>query len=309
MSMKELYKYITGILLLLVGASLTHKNRDKIILCLVTAGLFISLLAIYQYFFGFQRLLGYISKQGITDPFVLDYVSRKRVFFPFVTPNILGGYLAMIIPLTLTYNNRIWLITLLSFALLLTQSIGGLLSLFLGLAIYFYLLRTFTKLRGLQGKSEKRRVIFLFALLMIIVFVLTIRSLTQKQHIQPVFSTIMRLNYWKDTLSIIKASPWFGVGVGNFNLTESRFAHNSYLQIWAEMGILGIISILWLIIAAFKSALKNMRNSSHKSQNATITTAGAVFLIHNLVDFSFFLPEVAIIWWMIFGLIISKDSE
>jgi hypothetical protein len=109
MSMKELYKYITGILLLLVGASLTHKNRDKIILCLVTAGLFISLLAIYQYFFGFQRLLSYISKQGITDPFILDYVSRKRVFSPFVTPNALGGYLAMIIPLTLTYNNRIWL--------------------------------------------------------------------------------------------------------------------------------------------------------------------------------------------------------
>ena len=68
----------------------------------------------------------------------------------------------------------------------------------------------------------------------------------------------MRLNYWADSLKIIKVYPWTGTGLGNFNLTYARYAHNSYLQIWAEMGILGIIAFLWLIITVLKSGLKNL---------------------------------------------------
>lgn len=294
MSVKEIYKYITGILLFLVGASLAHKDRKQIISCMVISGFLIGILAIYQYFFGFQRLLGYISRQGIVDPFVLDYVSRKRVFFPFITPNVLGGYLAMIIPLTLTYKNRVWLIIPLSFALLLTHSVGALLSLFFGLIIYFYL----------QGRLEKRKIIFFFGLLIIIAFVLIARSLTQKQHIQPIFSTITRISYWKDTLSIIKAYPLTGVGLGNFNLIQSRYAHNSYLQIWAEMGILGIISILWFIAAIYKSAFINIKGTLQNNQTASLVSASVIFLAHNFIDFTFFLPEVSLIWWIILGLTI-----
>jgi len=294
-SIRELYKYITGILLLLVTASLAYKERKQIIFCIIVSGFVISLFALYQYFFGFQRLLGYISKQGITDSFILDYISRKRVFFPFVTPNALAGYLAMITPLTLIHKNRIWLIAPLLLALLLTKSLGGLLSLFLGLVIYFYL----------QGKLEKRRVLILSGLLIIIILVVITRSVTGKQHIQPIFSTIMRLNYWQDTLKIIKTYPFTGVGLGNFNLMHSRYAHNSYLQIWAEMGILGIISILWLVVAVLKSVLINIRANLGNNQIICLVSACAIFLAHNLLDFTFFLPEVALIWWVILGLILS----
>jgi O-antigen ligase len=299
MSIKELYKYITGISLFLVGASLAHKDRRQIISCMVISGLLIGILAVYQYFFGFQRLLGYISRQGITDFFVLDYVSRKRVFFPFVTPNALGGYLAMIIPLTLNYKNRAWLIIPLSFALLLTRSVGALLSLFLGLIIYFYLL----------GRLEKRRIILLLGLLIITAVVLIVRSSTQKQHIQPIFSTIMRINYWKDTLSIIKAYPLTGVGLGNFNLIQSRYAHNSYLQIWAEMGLAGIASIVWLTAAVFKEAIIGIKKTVNNLRPASLISAGSIFLMHNFVDFTFFLPEIAIIWWVILGLMTPENNN
>ena len=290
-SITELYKYITGLLLLLIIVSLNQKEKKRIILCIILASFFVSLLAMYQYFFGFKRLLGYIATQKISNPFILDYVSRKRVFSPFVTPNILGGYLAMIIPLTLSHRKTIWFVIPLVFALLLTKSIGAFISLFLGLLIYFYL----------SKKSGKRRIIFLFGLLLIITFVSFSRLSTQTPHIHPVFSTVMRLAYWKDTLEIIRQSPFTGIGLGNFDLLQSRYAHNTYLQVWAEMGILGVISILWLVVALFKSA----RNH----QAAGLMAASSIFLIHNLVDFSFFLPEVALIWWIISGLILSKDME
>lgn len=297
-SIKESYKYISGVLLFMVGISLSHKNRERLILYIVIAALIISLLAIYQYFFGFKHILDYIVKTKITDSFALDYIRRKRVFFPFVTPNALGGYLAMILPLSLINKHRIWFIMLLSLVLLLTKSLGALLSIFFALGMYFYL----------QDRLEKRRILLLFGLLVIIGLVFIARTTNQKQHIQPIFSATMRLDYWKDTLEIIKTKPLAGVGIGNFNLPQCRYTHNSYLQIWAEMGILGIISILWLIIAVLKSAIKNIKSSPHKEQIAGLITACVVFLIHNLIDFSFFLPEVSVIWWVILGLILSKNG-
>jgi O-antigen ligase len=275
----------------MIAASLTNENKIRIIHTIIFSGFIISILAIYQYFFGFQHLLNYISKQGISDSFALDYITRKRIFFPFVTPNTLGGYLAMVIPLTLINKNQIWFILPLSFTLLLTKSLGAFLSIFLALVIYFYL----------QGKLEKKKIIFLVALLAIISSVFIIRSTSQKPHLKPAFSTVMRLNYWKDTLKIIKANPLTGVGLGNFNLPHSRYAHNSYLQLWAEIGILGIVSFLWLIIIVFKSLLQKIKSITDKKQAAGLITTVIVFLIHNFLDFSFFLPEVSLVWWAILG--------
>lgn len=297
-SLKEVYKYITGLLLFFIATSLTSNDKIRFIRTLILTGFIISILAIYQYLFGFQYLLEYISKEKISNAFVLDYISRKRVFFPFVTPNTLGGYLATIIPLILTLQNKknFFFLSIVSFALLLTKSLGAFLSLFLALGLYFYL----------QDKLKKRNIIFLLVMLGVIGLVFITRSITQKQHLQPIFSMVMRLNYWRDTLRVIKTSPLVGVGLGNFNLIYSRYAHNSYLQLWAEMGVFGIISILWLIIIVFKSNFKNnIKKSPYKNQISGLIAANTLFLIHNLFDFTFFLPETNVLWWVIFGLLIS----
>lgn len=290
-SVKELYKYISGVSLFIIATSLSFSDKNRVILFIVSAAFVISLLAIYQYFFGFQHLSNYVTKKGISDPFILDYISQKRPFYPFVTPNTLAGYLAMIIPLTLIYRKRRWFIVPIFIALLLTKSLGALLSLLLGLILYFYI----------QGRLDKKRIILLSGLLMVICLIFTLRILSQKQHTQPIFSTFMRLDYWQNTLKIISEHPLAGIGLGNFNLIRSRYAHNSYLQIWAEMGILGIISFLWLVIAILKFSLKKLKDSLHKFQIASLIAATVIFLIHNFVDFTFFLPEVSLIWWVILG--------
>lgn len=293
--LKELQRYAAYLLIFLAGASFTEREKTKIIRAIAIAGFIIGLLAVYQYFFGFRHLLDYISKQRMDDQFVLDYISRRRVFFPFVTPNALSGYLIMIIPLTFIYRDCIWLLMPLALTIFLTQSLGAFSGLFLGITICLYL----------RGKLRKRGLLILSGLLVMAGVILIIRLKAPGQHIQPLFSAAMRLAYWQETIQLIKSHPFIGIGPGNFDLPHSRYAHNSYLQLWAETGIFGLLAFIWLIFSIIKSSLQSLKGSPSKTQIALLLSSCIAFLIHNLVDLTFFLPEASFIFWALAGLLIS----
>lgn len=294
-SLREIYKYITAILIFCFAISLPEKNKAQLIRAFVLAAFIVSILAIYQYFFGFQHLMDYVNKEKIFNPFVLDYISRERVYLPFVTPNILAGYLILIFPLCVIIKKKVkWIIlpTML-LALLLTKSLGALLSLYLGAGAYLYL----------RNDLPKKKFAFLAIISIFFIFIFILRQGQVTQHTLPAFSIAARMSYWHDTAKIINAHPFAGIGMGNFNLEQTRYAHNSYLQIWAELGMLGFFSFLWLIVIVFKSALIKLEAPlAHRRQIIPLITACIIFLIHNFVDFTFFLPEVSTIWWAILGL-------
>ena len=292
--MFELSAYFIGFLILIIAPSLSLKEREQVIRCILFSGLVISLMAFYQYFFGFSHLEHYASAHNIKNPFVLDYLRRRRVFSPFVTPNALAGYLIMVIPLSFINKKYSWYIIPLGLVVILTQSLGAILSLFLAMVFYFYML----------GKEQKRGVLILAGILLITVVVLSVRLLTQGAQAQPIFSTVMRLRYWQDTFAMIQRSPLIGTGMGNFNLTYSRFAHNSYLQFWAETGIVSLLALGWLVIVITKNGIARARNNLPQNITLALLTANVVFLLHNFIDFTFFLPEVTLAWWVILGLLI-----
>jgi len=294
-SLYELFTCLIGLGLFIITLTLEPKNKLRLINAIVYSGLIISLLAIYQYFFGFRHLLDYMSKEKITDNFAMDYIAQKRVYFPFITPNALGGYLAMIILLMFTRKKWVWLIIPLFAALLLTKSMGAFLRISLGLIIFL----------SLQGKLKKRAIILFCGLLTVGALVFFIRSASEKDYLRPLFSAVMRLDYWKGAFNMIAAHPFVGVGLGNFNLNQTRYAHNSYLQIWAETGTLGIISFLWLVWSFLKSGFSNIALALDKKLLAGLIAAFAAFLISNFFDFSFYLPEIVFIWWVITGCLIS----
>jgi putative inorganic carbon (HCO3(-)) transporter len=296
-SFAVLHKYFTGLMIFTVSLGFLEEEKLKIVNTVILAGVIIGSLAIYQYFFGIQYIVDYINKQGITDSFAIDYIGQKRVFFPFVTPNALASYLILIIPLVLILKEKTkWIILfILSVALLFTKSFGAFLSLFVGAGLYLCLKKDMTR----------KEFTWLATIEAIGVLLFILRQITAKAQYLPTFSFARRLSYWQDALRIIWAFPLVGVGIGNFNLPLSRYAHNIFLQIWAETGILGLFSFIWLIVEVMKSALKNMGSLDNRNRIALLLTAIIIFLIHNLFDFSFFLPEIAILWWIILGMIIS----
>ncbi|MBI5748100.1 MAG: O-antigen ligase family protein [Nitrospinae bacterium] len=84
-----------------------------------------------------------------------------------------------------------------------------------------------------------------------------------------------RLLMWRTAGEMIKDKPIAGIGVGMYKVKffeyrdkvldkipyfgvyeKAEQSHNEYLQLWAEMGTIGIIAILWLIINYFAYAIK-----------------------------------------------------
>lgn len=292
----QIYKYICYLSLFVIVSSLSCENKNRIIYTIILAGFIISLLAIYQYFFGFKHVLNYITKQKIAITYFssFEYINQRRAFFPFVTPNALAGFLILIIPLALSLQSRTkWIVTpCLFLALLFTKSLGAFLSLIFGMILFLFL----------RKKPARTEILLLLILGLCSIIIFVLRQSVTKEYLLPAFSLERRLTYWQNTIKLIKLYPLFGVGIGNFNLRFSRYAHNVCLQIWAEMGILGIVSFLWLIIGVIKSAYNNIKTSSHQNYIYPLLTSVIIFLLHNLFDFTFFLPEISLIWWLILGM-------
>ena len=291
-SLREFPQYLIGLLLFIIPFSLSPENKKRVISTIILAGISISFLAIYQYFFGFEYILNYLAKEKTPTPGLMSYLSQRRAFLPFISPNTLAGYLIMIIPLSLSLKKRIFFILPLGLALLFTKSLGALFSLFLGLMLYFYL----------NNQKGRRKIALLSSLSVIILLIFLLRLNSASQFNQPGFSVLMRWDYWKETLGIIKLFPFLGVGPGALNLSQATYAHNVCLQIWAEMGIFGIASFFWLIAETYSLIRRDFMS---KKEISILSAALFAFLIHNLIDFTFFLPETSCIWWIIFGIYIS----
>lgn len=311
-SLQELPKFLSYFFIFYVTYYAGDLEKKRIILTLILSAAFVSLYAIYWFYLGSANLLEYMQEQKIIYPFAQELLSRRRAFIPFVLPSMLAGYLIMMLPISVGYlfrenkdsllkfslkNTLLSLpILLIAVALLLTKSVGAFLSIFLSLLIFIILSRVF----------NKRVFLLLLILLLAFASIFIMRSYKTAYFTSPIFSFQSRFIYWQKALSVILEHPFRGTGLGNSPFIQSKYAHNSYLQIWAEFGILGVIGFLGFLYMSFK-AIQSKRLIADKLYAGCIIAIFA-FLIHNLVDFSFFLPEVYTFWWIIVALLLSTVS-
>jgi O-antigen ligase len=287
------------------------QERKRYITILVVGSFLLSLYTLRSFFIVSESALHYLEKGRILHPYVEEFLGRQRAFVPFISPNLLGGYLGMIIPLCggiifqrmkerkidLLFILTIICISSCFLVFFLTKSIGAWCSLFLAIM-----------LSGVILKGWNKKIILLsFVFLLFLAGIIFIRFQTLKEFTTPLASLQNRLLYWRQTLGVIGNHPLVGVGIGNFSLRASRFTHNSYLQIWAEMGLLGLISWLGIIVIFFREGIKRLKREK-VGYPLGFFVAGLSFILHNLVDFTFFIPQVSFLWWIICGCILSREK-
>ncbi len=218
---------------------------------------------------------GYILNAGGGIGFWRELTSsgdHARLFGPFVNPNFFAGYLVIVMPVTLALflTTRRALVAVLPaaafafelMALMLTGAKFGVVAAAAALALFLLLNAVARTLDGFR--LRRLLIIAAVAIPLLVPFSMPVKSRVEQAQVggAQVHSTAFRIYTWKATLNMIAAQPVFGVGPGVYGITypqytiagPTKFAHNSYLHIAAEMGIPALIAlVLFLLTIAWRS--------------------------------------------------------
>ncbi len=124
-----------------------------------------------------------------------------------------------------------------------------------------------------------------------------------------------------DTWQIFLDHRWMGTGLGTFVTVYPQYAssydgrlvdhaHNDYLEMMAETGMVGVICSLAFIVILFRTALSNLR--PHGDSFGLAIRMGSLvacsgLLLHSLVDFNMHIPSNALLFLLLASL--ATNSE
>lgn len=308
-----------------VANGITGGRRRQLLNALFWTASVVSIYGIYQYFIGFPRteefLREYGAASGLTSNQIADAASKlkyRRAFSTMFSPNIMACYIAMVIPVGLdlfmgSRKGRVLygvLIGVMVLALFLTKSAGGVVAFASGILIY-----AIAKKRSrFSGRHAAAALLVIVVLSLFGAWIIASRS-DNAFGVGNSFSK--RLDYWHSAIDITGRSPVIGNGAGSFEILysqykregsdEVRYAHNLFLQVLAETGIVGAASLTLFFFLFLQKCLSGLRRAENEFIPGIIA-GGAAFLVHNMIDFSFFIPETAVVFFLYLGLAYSKDG-
>ena len=137
-----------------------------------------------------------------------------------------------------------------------------------------------------------------------------------------------RLDSWAIALRITAAHPAGGVGLGNFTVVESSYlsgqtnlfqarklhntplvAHNIYLEVMSELGVVGLVLFLAVLVATIVPAVRCVEGISSRSAYAGLTTRGLIVALIVLLTAYFFVSGTyAKHLWLLLGVLAAVTT-
>lgn len=283
------------ILFFYVVANLASQGKgEKIILALIGVGIIFSVMAmieVWQVYPEAKDLVGQhigASQDNFMKQRFQSRFNAREAAGPFITSNILAGFLAILVPVILGMLMELWdrrqrpllrigtlvlALGALGIALLLTGSKGAWLALCVGLILFGILLFR-------QKIFASRKKTFLSALAASAILLGVIGGGTLWKGTGAWQKSLqVRSDYAHASWQMIKDHLFFGCGLNNYHSYYAAYklpeademvfhAHNDYLQIWAELGIFGLFIYLWIWWAFWRKATKELSLEEHFNKGA-----------------------------------------
>jgi putative inorganic carbon (hco3(-)) transporter len=124
----------------------------------------------------------------------------------------------------------------------------------------------------------------------------------------------VRMEFLATSLRMMAATPLFGIGIGQYYHSSSAFmspglraiypienAHNNFLQIGAELGLVGLALFLWMLWDALARLFRRVRDRIDDPVPAALFAGLGAFLLTCLTGHPLLVPEVAFPFWLTLG--------
>ena len=127
--------------------------------------------------------------------------------------------------------------------------------------------------------------------------------------------TTGRSHFWAVTLDIIKAHPYVGTGLGAYGVIYTRYdtrnglyrleqAHNDYLQVLSDGGIIGAVLALSFVALLFWKAISRARSRDDFRRGLALAAMSGCFavLVHSFFDFTLHTTSNALLFLVLAAL-------
>jgi O-antigen ligase len=273
--------------------------------------------------FGIVQFLSYNGKIYWLQP-----LSGGSPFGPYVNHNHFAGFVELLDPIGLAMlaggavrRDKLPLASAFAVvpivALFLSTSRAGIASFLFEVVLLFLLAR-----KGKAGRKQMLGAAALFAVAGVLIVWLGVQNTLKRFEgvNAPAVSSARRISMFKDTWQIFVHHPWFGTGLGTLQTVYPRYesfydglivdhAHNDYLELLADTGLIGGLCGGGFIVILFWRGLSNLRSAPSRFLRsfyggALIGCTG--FLLHSLIDFNLHIPANALLFFLLASLVTSS---
>ncbi len=291
--------------------------------------------------FGFCLALFGLT-QSFTSPTKVYWIrelNQSTAFGPFINRHHFAGYMELTIalPLGLLFAGAvdrekkllfIFIAGMMGVALVMTASRGGIISLVA--EVIFFAIAT-AIWRKQSDERHHRRLSRLksvavragLAMALLVSLFIGVMALGGEMSINRLIvdsvntndPTTGRAHFWSVTLEIIKAHPFIGTGLGAFGVVYTRFdsrnglfrleqAHNDYLQVLSDGGIIGAALALAFVALLFYRGFVRARSRDDFRRGVALASLGGCFavLVHSFFDFTLHTTSNALLFLVLAAL-------
>ena len=80
-----------------------------------------------------------------------------------------------------------------------------------------------------------------------------------------------------------------------------QYPHNFFLNFWSEIGLLGMLTMIVLMLKMVINYWK-IKNPDNRKYYIVLLAVMATIFVHGLVDVQYFKNDLSVLWWLLFGL-------